>query len=130
MKKKQKIKTIDDIKYCEENELTIYTKGGASYKFINNVWCYFNSDKKLVEYNTTVDCSESLYYEEEQELQEVDGKDIGKLCWFWDNDERFKKIRVLTSISETGRPYTDGIVYFHCRPLTKEEIKEFMEKAE
>lgn len=58
-------------------------------------------------------------------------KDVGKLCWFVDNDgEEF--VAVLEDYNEDTRmPYTcvNGW-YKECRPLTKEEIKEFMEKAE
>lgn len=68
---------------------------------------------------------------EKQEQQEANTKDVGKLCWFWNTNEKDKEINVLYGLYE-GKRYMDKktFLFNHCRPLTKEEIKEFMEKAE
>ena len=136
MKKKHYIKDISDIKYCEDNGLTIYSDTWEPdfFKFDNGVWCMY-SDNELKFYNSSFDVSydELYYYEEEpEEQQEVTEKDVGKLCWFWDEDEDDKQVSVLNEIRMGSFPYysINLGVYINCRPLTKEEIKEFMEKAE
>lgn len=78
----------------------------------------------------------NCYFEEEAPEQEATEKDIGKLCWVSDDDcgnrdaECF--IAILTEVCDYGRRFRDesGSRWEHCFPLTKEEIKEFMEKAE
>ena len=128
MIKRHFIKDISDIKYCEEHCLKIHTVLKNSYRFIEGGWCYFNCNGILVKYNTSIDCKNSLYYEEATKA------DIGKLCLFWGRDYKDAELGILEEVS-----YDDDEVkylskqeywYYHCRPLTKEEIKEFMEKAE
>lgn len=130
MKSKKFIKTVDDIKYCEENNiiLTDLNNKKAFYIFDNNTWIW--SDSKTSLYNVQLSLDGTLYYYEEQQ-KKVSQKDIGKLCWFVDNDgDAF--VAVLEDYNEDTRlPYTcSNGWYKECRPLTKEEIKEFMEKAE
>ena len=67
-----------------------------------------------------------------EEQQEATEKDIGKLCWFWDVENN-KFIEVLAGYDKDCEiPYECGVGWYnkHCRPLTKAEIQEFMEKAE
>lgn len=136
-KEKHLIETIDDIKYCEENGLIIFSdKICSSWEFLNNVWCQCVG-KFVCLYNVTLNIKEDkLFYYEEQEQQEAQQSDIGKLCWFFYEEDKGEKI---ISILRKIEPYDYGIGVFmtstksyypHCRPLTKEEIKEFMEKAE
>lgn len=133
MKKKHQIKTISDIKYCEEHGIELYDdyQPSVCFKFIDGVWCSY-TNKNLNVYNVRLSLN-SLYYEEESEEQEATEKDIGKLCWFWDNEER-KYISKLTNIYRSvSFPFEDCSfedTWKHCRPLTKAEIQEFMEKAE
>lgn len=60
--------------------------------------------------------------------QEATEADIGKLCYFWDDDEEFKSYAILTLKDVAGgKPYyiADGnTTYDHCRRLTKQEIEE------
>ena len=62
--------------------------------------------------------------------QEATEVDIGKLCYFWDDDEEFKGYAILTLKDVAGgKPYyiADGnTTYDHCRRLTKEEIEEII----
>ena len=135
MKKKHYIKDISDIKHCEENGLIIYSeKRGCYWVFKNDSWCQF-IDTEVYFYNTSLAIKDDeLYYEEEsEEQQEATEKDIDKLCWFWDFDERLKIVGKLVDVNENidDSYQVDGDVNMkHCRPLTKEEIKEFMEKAD
>ena len=61
-------------------------------------------------------------------MQEATEADIGKLCYFWDDDEEFKGYAILTLKNVVGgKPYyiADGnTTYEHCRRLTKQEIEE------
>lgn len=138
MKKKHQIKTIDDIKYCEKHKLTIYSEiEPRYYEFHNNVWCSYDEDSGNIKvYNCEMFLYDlELYYYEEQEQQEATEKDIGKLCWFYDT-EKMNNRKVVGKLREVLQddnfPFRSdyGIPSIHCRPLTKEEIKEFMEKAE
>lgn len=137
MKKiKHEVKTIDDIKYCEEKEEVIYSeKRGCCWKFKEDVWCQCIGNKVYF-YNVSLNIAEDdlYYYEEEQEQQEATADDVGKLCLFWDieNDKKDETIGVLRLVAGSTIPYSrkGGGLFIHCRPLTKEEIKEFMEKAE
>lgn len=133
MKKKHvEIKTIDDIKYCEENGLRIYPRTkGYYFEFHNGIWSEYKGNDSLVSYQVTLFVSDNLYYEEEP-MQEVTEEDVGKLCLFWDVDDN-KFIEVLAGYDKDSKtPYECGAGWYnrYCRPLTKEEIKEFMEKVE
>lgn len=61
-------------------------------------------------------------------IQEATEADIGKLCYFWDDDEEFKGYAILTLKDVAGgKPYyiADGnTAYEHCRRLAKQEIEE------
>lgn len=61
-------------------------------------------------------------------IQEATETDIGKLCYFWDDDEEYKGYAILTLKDVAGgKPYyiADGnTTYNHCRRLTKQEIEE------
>ena len=63
-------------------------------------------------------------------IQEATEADIGKLCYFWDDDEEFKGYAILTLKDVAGgKPYyiADGnTTYEHCRRLTKQEIEELL----
>ena len=63
-------------------------------------------------------------------MQEATEADIGKLCYFWDDDEEFKGYAILTLKDVVGgKPYyiADGnTTYDHCRRLTKQEIEEII----
>lgn len=63
-------------------------------------------------------------------MQEATEADIGKLCYFWDDDKEFKGYAILTLKDVAGgKPYyiADGnTTYDHCRRLTKQEIEEII----
>jgi len=132
MKKKHYIKDISDIKYCEEKGIELYDEYQATvcFRFVDGVWCSY-TNKNLNVYNVRLSLN-SLYYEEEsEEKQEATENDIGKLCWFWDDEEECKRVGKLLRITDDFYCYEDGDKFWaYCRPLKKEEIKKFMEKAE
>lgn len=59
-------------------------------------------------------------------IQEATEADIGKICYFWDDE--FKGYGILTHKDIAGgKPYylaDDNTTYDHCRRLTKQEIEE------
>jgi hypothetical protein len=76
MKKKHKIETIDDIKYCEEHGVTIYSAHSAYYfEFEDDKWNSYDEDGKLCYYDCGLDFEDDLYYYEEQEQQEATEND-------------------------------------------------------
>lgn len=63
-------------------------------------------------------------------IQEATEADIGKLCYFWGNDENDYAYGILGYIgTENGEKYynidniDEGLYFEHCRRLTKQEIK-------
>jgi len=129
--KKKYLKTVEDVLALKDTDTKIYAENVTGYyQFVNGIWCAFDDDGSWTICPTTCD-EEDLYTIEEEPMQEATEKDVGKLCWFWDGDENYRMASVLKSIDMDTEFYAYNIGYYrHCRPLTKEEIKEFMEKAE
>lgn len=68
---------------------------------------------------------EKLKHEREP-VKEADENDIGKLCWFWDDEEDMKFPGVLTEIlNNNSYPfgYRAGC-YRHCHRLSPSEVAE------
>ena len=133
MKKKHYIKIVEDIKYCEENGLTIFSEiQERYYEFHNNVWCSYDEnsgDIKIYNCEMFIDDLCLYYYEEESEepMQEATEADVGKLCLFWDNEERDGERSILKVIhSKELYPYLteDCNYYVHCRRLSPAEVAE------
>ena len=62
-------------------------------------------------------------------IPEVTEADIGKLCYFWDDNEDYsKQIGLLTEIKTENSIFkyvmSESICFAHCRKLTKQEIEE------
>jgi hypothetical protein len=59
-------------------------------------------------------------------IQEATGKDVGKLCKFWDFDDGERKYGILRDISSTDKyqMYSRDGYFNHARRLTKQEIEE------
>lgn len=60
---------------------------------------------------------------------EATKNDLGKLCYFWDNDEDYsEQIGLLTEIKIENCIFryvmSDSVCFAHCRRLTKQEIEE------
>lgn len=63
--------------------------------------------------------------QEREPVKEADENDIGKLCWFWDDENRV--VGILSHIGKDSFPYKDGERFFgwkHCRRLTPAEVAE------
>ena len=69
-------------------------------------------------------------------IQEATEEDVGKICWFWYDNDDAAKIGVLEEIDEIQDKEEldfenfyvskDGYSYHHCRRLTKQEIEELL----
>ena len=57
--------------------------------------------------------------------QEATEADIGKLCYFWDDDDYFYgKLDCILSGRGVRYSLGNGMAFNHCRRLTKQEIEE------
>lgn len=125
--KKKYLKTIEDIESLRNTDTKIrYEDWDISYfRFVNSVLCEYRlEDDKLLRYNVALRCDGRQYIEVEDEPSE---DLIGKLGWFWDDDEDVKCVDVLNDISTGNGRFegqTDGW-YDHFRPLTPEEIEKY-----
>ena len=64
-------------------------------------------------------------------IQEATEQDLGKLCYFWGNDENYYAYGILRSIGTENREkyynidnIDEGLCFEHARRLTKQEIEE------
>lgn len=58
---------------------------------------------------------------------------IGKLCWFWDGRKDDKFIGFLSEYTPKNEsPFwrDNGFNWEHCRPLTREEVEQYLVKGE
>ena len=48
---------------------------------------------------------------------------IGKLCWFWDNQEEYKFVGILWEIADNGTYFQKGgiISYLNCEPVKPDD---------
>ena len=133
--KKKYLKDVESVLALKDTDTKIYAENITGYyQFVNGILCAFDDDGSWTICPTTCD-EEDLYILEEEPMQEATEEDVGKLCWFYDT-EKMNNRKVVGKLREVLQddnfPFRSdyGIPSIHCRPLTKEEIKEFMEKAE
>lgn len=133
--KKKYLKTVEDVLVLKNTDTKIYSEKdeGCYYQFVKGVLCCFSKSSDHVCIGDWVTLKMNLYILEEEPEQEASEKDVGKLCWFFDKDT-FKVVGILKEVlsKDDCFPFRSdyGIPSKNCRPLTKKEIKEFMEKAE
>lgn len=125
---KKYLKTIEDIEALRNTDTVIHYGCDGIYvlKFVNGVLCSFykeNTDHLHV-YNFSLDIDIHTPYIKVEDEPSKD--DIGKLGWFWDNDDEICIIDRLYEI-DRGRFYAvdAGDDYKHFRPLTPEEVEKY-----
>lgn len=123
---KKYLKTIEDIEALRNTDTKIYIDDWAVgyYKFVNGVICKFHADTDdLLAYNEVLFLDGRQYIEVEDSLDEQDY--IGKLGFFWDDDESVSILDFLECFDD-GMPKAqlDGY-YKHFRPLTPEEVEKY-----
>lgn len=130
---KKYLKTIEDVEALRNTDTKILYEienGGVPdpreyYKFVNGVLCCFSNDT-LVSYNTMLVCKRIKYYIEVED--ETSKDDIGKLGFFWDDDDDKPLIDILWRYTEDDEYRFEGescSVYEHFRPLTPEEVEKY-----
>lgn len=127
---KKYLKTIEDIEALRNTDTIIHYGSDEEYvlKFVNGVLCAFykeNTDH-LSEYNFPLNIEiHTPYIEVEDDPLEGD---IGKLGWFWNNDEDLKDVDILNSISTGDGGHFEGQTagwFKHFRPLTISEVEKY-----
>ena len=101
---------IDTIRGMTRNDTYLFSKGKCEMSIPANLIAINWHDKTEIT----------------RPIQEATEADIGKLCYFWDDE--FKGYGILTHKDVAGgKPYylaDDNSTYDHCRRLTKNEIEE------
>lgn len=128
---KKYLKTIEDIEALRNTDTKIrfeYDNHGVAwkeqyYQFVNGVLCGF-WDGRLTNYNAMLSLDHGNYYIEVEDEPSEDL--IGKLGWFWDDDENRAFVSFLEDLD--GSMYVcdyDGCPYEHFRPLTADEVEKY-----
>lgn len=134
---KKYLTTPEDLLALKDTDTKIYTfYEDKYYKFVDGVLCFFNEKDELLLFNTVLvinhhcDCYPYILIEEP--ISNATEKDIGKMCWFFfDEDEDSGNYGVLKYIRDGKFHINDLFSYDNCKRLTFEEIVEltgYMEK--
>ena len=127
--KKKYITTIEEILALRDTDKKIYLENNRGYyKFVEGIPCFFCHDSTVF-YNCTIDFDQvesNLYVFVEEPVKEADESDLGKLCLFWDDNQKAKVVDVLKDISKGSRRFERKTAgwYYHCRRLTPTEVAE------
>lgn len=130
--KKKYLKTPEDVIALKDTDTKIYTsfykEKETYYKFVNGFLCRFDSNG-IIKFNDGVYLkAHDFYIYEEEPMQEATEADIGKLCWFWDSDDKSKQVGLLRSADYYGKKVgyesSDGLCYSHCCRLSSSEVAE------
>lgn len=123
---KKYLTTPEEILALKDTDTKIYVENaGGYYKFIQGTLFYFQNAGVDFEYQSSLWKSQNPYILVEEPVKEADENDIGYLCWFWDFDEKDKKIGVLVGLDEDSCPYRNGYTWYrHCRRATPAEVAE------
>lgn len=127
--KKKYLKTSEDVEALRNTNTKIYEGCHTNiyWKFVNGVLCKFYTNMDGFTYNTsfTVGNKSNFYIEVEDEPSE---EWIGKIGFFWNDDDDVKGVDVLRSIS-SGKRYFERQTtcewFNHFRPLTPEEVEKY-----
>ena len=126
---KKYLTTPEEILALKDTDTKIYIFfKDKYYKFVDGILCFFNEKDELLLFNTVLVVSHQTdsypYILIEEPISNATEKDIGKLCWFFDEDEDSGNYGILKNIVD-GEFYINGVLkYSNCRRLTLEEIIE------
>ena len=129
--KKKYLTTIEDLLALKDTDTKIYCENiTSSYcQFVGGVLCIVFADKTAT-FNASITVDENYYILEEEPVKDANENDIGKLCWFWDDDFADKMYGILEDFGEDTQ--TKKISYYckearwydHCHRLTTKEVAE------
>ena len=124
---KKYLTTPEEILALKDTDTKIYVEHqGGYYKFVGGVLCYFHSDGKDFHYQTGLWMSQNPYILVEEPVKEVTEKNIGKLGWFYNDDETNRFIDIVSSCDSTCG-YAASVFggwFKHFCPLTPAEVAE------
>lgn len=126
---KKYLTTPEEILALKDTDTKIYDYfKDKYYKFVGGVLCYFNDKDEILLFNTNLVLGHLKnsypYILIEEPISNATEKDIGKMCWFFDEDEDSGNYGILKNIVD-GEFYINGVLkYSNCRRLTLEEIIE------
>lgn len=130
MTTKKYLTTPEEILALKDTDTKIYAEGSKGYyQFVNGILCYFYSDGSILMFSEIGIGKGYLkrYILVEEPVKEADKNDIGKLCWFFDDDgedEDYKTLSTLKSIDNNKYVTIKGYYYRHCRRLSPSEVAE------
>ena len=126
--KKKYLKTVEDILALKNSDTKIYVERGEGYyQFVDGILCKFDNYDSLIYFNIELDFEGTNYILEEEPIQEATEEDIGKLCWFWDNEEGDGErsiLKVIHTKEQCQYLIEDCNSYVHCRRLSPSEVAE------
>lgn len=134
---KKYLTTPEEVLALKDTDTKIYDYfKDKYYKFVGGILCYFNDKDEILLFNTNLVLGHLKnsypYILIEEPISNATEKDIGKLCWFWDDeDEDTGNYGVLKYIRDEKFYINDLLSYDNCKRLTFEEIVEltgYMEK--
>lgn len=92
-------------------------------------YCFYKTTYAIDHYETFADFFKINWHDKTEiirPIQEATFNDIGKLCRFWNDEEKnnFGILEEITSLNNELRFWKNNTSYKHCRRLTKQEIEE------
>ena len=132
--KKRYLETVEDVLALKDTDTKIYKEHATwYYKFVKGVLCRFSTYNGVTYFNCTLNIEKDIYILEEEPEKEATADDVGKLCWFFNDnkesvDTRKSFVAVLWRIDNDFKyPYLDDatcIHWEHCSRLTPSEVAE------
>lgn len=126
---KKFLTTPEEILSLKDTDTKIYSEGvNGYYQFVRGALCYFYEDGSIIVYGE-IGMGKGFsnkYILVEEPVKEADENDIGKLCWFWDDDEDDKTLDILKDTSIGPRHFEGKATrwYYNCSRLTPDEVAE------
>ena len=131
---KKYLTTLEEILALKDTDTKIYIEESCNYyRFIDGCLCWFGGSGDF-DFNVAMHIGESFqkkYILVEEPANEATEEDEGKLCWFWDDEEKEKNVGILSRIDTKGETEYRYIrksqlttAWKHCRLLTPTEVAE------
>lgn len=124
---KKYLTTPEEILALKDTDTKIYTEGDEGYhQFIQGTLFHFYNNDSFTLFSGFGIGNGFVrkYILVEKPISNVTEKDIGKMCWFFDEDEDSGNYGILKYIMD-GKFYINGVLsYSNCRRLTLKEIIE------
>lgn len=124
---KKYLTTPEEVLALKDTDTKIYTDGYKGYhQFVQGTLIHFICNGSFTMFSG-FDIGEGFigkYILVEEPISNATEKDIGKLCWFFDEDEDSGNYGVLKYIRDGKFHINDLLSYDNCKRLTFEELVE------